>query len=101
MSRFSDKFAKLRGKRAGRGVKDILGNDVPVDSTAVGALQFNGEAAVAALAPALRKHLELPASGSVTLTADQFDHLVFDAVGSGWHSAVRQFGRWVTEATGS
>lgn len=100
MPRLSDKFAKLRGKRAGRGVKDVLGNDVPSDSTTVGALHFNGESAVKHLGPTLREHLELPAQGSVTLTADQFDHLVFDAAGSGWHNAVRQFGRWVAEATG-
>ena len=100
MSRLSDKFAKLHGKRAGRGVKDILGNNIPSNSTTIGALRFNRESAVKHLGPALREHLDLPAQGSVTLTADQFDHLVFDAAGNGWDNAVRQFGRWVAEATG-
>lgn len=101
MPRLRDKFAKLRAhQRAVRGVKDIFDNDVPSDSIEVGALRFNGESTVKHLAPALRKHLELPATGSVTLTADQFDHLIFDATASGWHNAVRQFGRWVAEATG-
>lgn len=91
---------KRRPRRAGPGVRDISGNLVEADATEVGMLSFNGKSAVTELGPRIREHLGLSTSGPVTLTADQFDHLLVDVTGAGWHNAVRQINHWLGEVSG-
>lgn len=79
---------------------DIEGREISQDSKPIGALVFDGKSAVTDLAPLLREHLNLPAKGPVTLTAEQFDHVVYDAAGSGWHNAVRQVNRFLRAVSG-